>query len=368
MAKNRLILEKKSYHSPVPSFTSATNPKKPLFKALLYERIVFFFVASFYILSPFLANASLFSFVSAMLSGNSAQESFKTTGNSQNMSILQAALNSDPNPSKGGGDITIVGGVALLPETGPTGTLADIQEQHSHDQISVYVVRKGDTLSQIAKMFGVSTNTIIWGNDLKSSIISEGQTLIILPVSGVRHTVKSGDTIQSIAKFYKGDVSEILSFNNLSSNQKLTVGEIVIVPDGEVSSSQSNFVSNTPRGTSVPSYDGYYTRPLVGGKKTQGLHGYNGIDLGAPSGTPIYAAASGNVIISRNYGWNGGYGNYVVISHTNGTQTLYAHLTEAAVFAGAYVYQGQIIGYLGSTGKSTGPHVHFEVRGAKNPF
>ena len=102
--------------------------------------------------------------------------------------------------------------------------------------------------------------------------------------------------------------------------------------------------------------------------KTQGLHGYNGIDLAAPTGTPVLASASGDVIVSRGYGWNGGYGNYIVIKHPNGTQTLYAHLNEVIVSSSWHVVQGQIIGYVGATGKSTGPHLHFEVRGAKNPF
>ena len=109
-------------------------------------------------------------------------------------------------------------------------------------------------------------------------------------------------------------------------------------------------------------------RPIIGGRRTQGLHGYNGVDLGVSYGSPIYAAAPGTVIISRNGGWNGGYGKYIVVSHPNGTQTLYAHNSDNVVFAGANVIRGQVIGFVGSTGKSTGPHLHFEVRGARNPF
>ncbi|PIQ67135.1 MAG: hypothetical protein COV95_00370, partial [Candidatus Zambryskibacteria bacterium CG11_big_fil_rev_8_21_14_0_20_40_24] len=115
------------------------------------------------------------------------------------------------------------------------------------------------------------------------------------------------------------------------------------------------------------SYDGYYIKP-VNGRRTQGIHGYNAVDLGAPAGSPIFAAAPGVVIISRNSGWNGGYGRYIVIRHDNGTQTLYAHNSENIVYEGTSVVQGQVVGYVGSSGKSTGPHVHFEIRGAKNPF
>ena len=108
--------------------------------------------------------------------------------------------------------------------------------------------------------------------------------------------------------------------------------------------------------------------PLPSAVRTQGIHGYNAVDLAAPFGTPIVAAASGRVIVSRSGGWNGGYGTYVVIDHPDGTQTLYAHMSRVAVWQGAQVVAGQVIGYVGSTGRSTGPHVHFEVRGAVNPF
>src|SRR5690606_1590516 len=101
---------------------------------------------------------------------------------------------------------------------------------------------------------------------------------------------------------------------------------------------------------------------------TQGLHGYNGIDLGAPVGTGVYASAGGSVILAKSSGWNGGYGNYIIISHDNGTQTLYSHLSSVNVSLGQRVSQGDLIGAVGSTGKSTGPHLHFEVRGASNPL
>ncbi|MEK9185596.1 MAG: M23 family metallopeptidase, partial [Patescibacteria group bacterium] len=98
------------------------------------------------------------------------------------------------------------------------------------------------------------------------------------------------------------------------------------------------------------------------------IHGYNGIDIAAPLGTPIMASADGEVIVSRNSGWNGGYGIYIVIRHPNGTQTLYAHNNSNTVSVGDSVKQGETIGYVGRTGKVTGSHVHFEIRGAKNPF
>lgn len=283
--------------------------------------------------------------------------------------LLHAALHSDPNPAKGGGDITIVGGVALLSEAGPAGTIADIAEHPVHGEISTYTVREGDTLSGIAEMFDVSVNTILWANNLSSRTIRIGQELTILPVTGVRYTVKKGDTIASIAKTYKGDAEEIALFNDLQVGNKLAVGSVIIVPGGEVLPSLRTITSSSVKSTaSLIDTKGYYIFPAPGAVRTQGLHPYNAVDLGAPIGTPLLAAADGRVIVARITGWNGGYAKYIVISHSNGTQTLYAHLSAVGVNVGDIVTQGQVIGATGNSGNSTGPHLHFEVRGGVNPF
>lgn len=316
---------------------------------------------------PVATNAGFFSAVADFFNGDTSLED-APMANVRNMALLQAALNQDPNPSKGGGDITVVGGSALLPETGPTGTIADVDDEPRGNNISIYIVHKGDTLSQIAKMFGVSVNTIVWSNEIVGGLIREGQKLVILPISGVRHIVKTGDTIQTIAKFYKGDVTEIARYNDLAIGATLTPGQIIVVPDGEIATPKYTASGSSLRGASGPDYGGYYMRPIIAGRKTQGLHGYNGVDLADAYGTPIYAAAAGTVIIAKDSGWNGGYGKYVVIQHGNGTQTLYSHNTENLVVEGQWVGRGQAIALMGSTGKATGPHVHFEIRGAKNPF
>ena len=318
---------------------------------------------------PLAAHASIASFLSGILEQKAeAAVTPASHLNSQNIPLLKAAINTSPSPLKGGGDITIVGGMALLAESGPSGTLADIPETPVSDQISIYVVRKGDTLSGIGKMFGVSINTIVWANDIQRGVIREGQTLVILPVTGIQHTVVKGETLQSIARKYKGDVKEITQFSNLELNVKLAVGDIVIIPDGEIAAPPSSSGVTSPIRGGGPSIAGYFAAPLTNYRKTQGLHGYNGVDIAASYGAPILAAASGQVIISRSSGWNGGYGNYIVIAHSNGTQTLYAHLSSNIVGSGQFVAQGQVIGYEGQSGKATGPHLHFEVRGAKNPL
>lgn len=331
-------------------------------------RFLALFVVTLVILTPFISQTGFFSYVLEFFSENKVYAEARTDFNSQNAPLLQAALNHDPNPSKGGGDITIVGDSALLPDAGPSGTLANTEESFGSDQISVYVVREGDSLSQIAEMFNVTVNTIIWSNDIKrGSLITPGQTLAILPITGIKHTVKKDETLAGIVKKYKGNMEEVLRYNDLEEGAILAVGDTVVIPDGEIEAPTYTQARTVVRGSGGPSYSGYYMRP-VAGKRSQGLHGYNAIDIAAPAGTPIVAAAAGTVIISKNTGWNGGYGKYVVIKHPNGTQTLYAHNSGNIVGRGASVQKGQVIGYVGSTGKSTGPHVHFEVRGAKNPF
>ena len=329
---------------------------------------MFVFVLLF--IAPASVNAGFFDILSQIFKGSIEVSAEEAPSNVQTMSLLQAAINQDPNPAKGGGDITIVGDSALLSEGGPSGTIANVEDGQGTDNISVYVVRSGDSLSGIAEIFGVSVNTIIWANDIKGGKINPGQSLIILPISGVQHRVVRGDTLASLAKKYNADLSEIAQFNGLSLDSAIAIGDTVIIPDGVVSApvSKSTGVRKSVRGASGPSYEGYYLRPVLGGRKSQGLHGYNGVDLAAPNGSPLLAAAGGKVIISKNYGWNGGYGNYIVVSHPNGTQTLYAHLSKNLVFEGYSVVRGQVIGNVGSTGKSTGSHVHFEIRGAKNPF
>lgn len=270
----------------------------------------------------------------------------------------------------------VVSDGALVPQEGPEGLLADEVLMPQNGQISVYIVREGDALSQIAEMFGVTPNTILWANDLKSGgLIKPGDSLIILPVSGVRYMVKKGDTLPSIAKTYSGDVGDIIAYNGLVSAADIAVGESIVIPGGKVPAPAApkrpkKTPSGTPQSASGASVaaSGYYVNPAPGAVRTQGIHGYNGVDLGAPTGTPVRAASGGEVIISKDSGWNGGYGSYIVIKHANGTQTLYAHLSAAYVSAGATVSQGESIGAIGNTGQSTGPHLHFEIRGAANPF
>ena len=302
------------------------------------------------------------------------------------LDLLDAAVNTDPNPAKGRGGIATTGGSALIAYTGPDGTIADIDRTASSGRISTYTVRDGDSLSGIADMFDVSMNTILWANNLSNKgAVRPGMTLVILPVSGIRHKVASGDTLATLAKRYGSDADEIASFNGLSAAGSLTSGETVIIPGGELAAAKAPakkaVAKSTTKiktggslgavlgtGNTASAVSGGFANPAPSGRLSQGVHGWNGVDLAAPQGSPINAAAAGTVIVSRVGGWNGGYGNYVVIDHGNGVQTLYAHMSTDAVSVGDTVSRGQNIGTVGTTGQSTGYHLHFEVRGAKNPF
>ena len=242
-------------------------------------------------------------------------------------------------------------------------------------------------MSSVASKFGVSANTILWANGLtKRSTLKAGATLVILPVSGVKHTVGKGETLAGIAKKYSADLEDIASFNGMDATDALSQGDALIIPGGEVpvtavvqksTKTITKTINKIKQGGGLTSLesadgdadtDGYFGNPVPGGLVTQGIHGWNGVDLGAPSGTPVYAAAGGTVIVSRASGWNGGYGNYVVIRHANGTQTLYSHLSSDSVSVGDVVSKSQRIGGVGKTGEATGNHLHFEVRGGRSPF
>jgi LysM repeat protein len=283
--------------------------------------------------------------------------------------VLSAEQNPNPQGARGGAEVLVNEGT--LVSTGPVGADVIATAKASSGEISVYTVRANDTLSHIAEMYGVTVNTILWANDMtRASSIKEGQTLIILPIAGVRHVVKKGDTINTIAKKYDGDVDEILSYNELALEDGLSIGTTVVVPGGAMHTAPAITKSVTPTRTSGGSSAGgsWLSHPVPGAIKTQGLHGYNAVDLAAGVGTSVRAAAAGEVIVSKSSGWNGGYGQYIVVRHSNGAQTLYAHLSRNDVGVGAYVGQGEVIAGVGNTGKSTGSHLHFEVRGASNPF
>lgn len=278
--------------------------------------------------------------------------------------LLSADIHPNPVRARGGAEIVVTDGA--LVSSGPVGKDDVAAVSVTSSEISVYTVREGDSLSMIAQMYGVTSNTILWANDLSSAkSIKPGDTLVILPIPGVQYKIKKGDTLSTIAKTYGGDAAEILAYNQMGESE-LQAGVTIIIPGGTVPAPAK--VASGSKPGSAGSKSSGFVHPVPGAMRTQGIHGFNAVDLAIAQGTPIRAAAAGTVIVAKTGGWNGGYGNYIVIKHANGTQTLYAHTSSNVVGVGAVVAAGETIGYVGSTGRSTGAHLHFEVRGGKNPF
>lgn len=337
----------------------------------LYRIFIEYLAVFIVIIIPFSVHAGIFNKPNQSLADGALATEEVQSNSPLDIAVLSAQQN--PNPLGGRGGAEVIVNEGALVSSGPVGADVIATSKTSAGEISVYTVRANDTLSHIAEMYGVTANTILWANDLtRASSIREGQTLIILPIAGVRHTVKRGDTINSIAKNYDGSAEEILAYNELSSKDGLVVGSVVVVPGGAIHTapaiSKKAAAPVSTSGSNSSAGGSWLVHPAPGAVKTQGLHGYNAVDLAAAIGTPIRAAAAGEVIVSKSSGWNGGYGQYIVIRHKNGAQTLYAHLSSNSVGAGAFVGQGEVIAVMGNSGKSTGPHVHFEVRGASNPF
>jgi murein DD-endopeptidase MepM/ murein hydrolase activator NlpD len=245
----------------------------------------------------------------------------------------------------------------------------DISEK-PRDEILTYTVQKGDTISTVAKKFGISTDTIKWTNDLTSDNLAIGDELKILPVSGISHKVTKGDTIYTIAKKYDTEAQKIADFpfNDFANpeNFALVEGQMLIVPDGIKPSERPT----TPR---RPTYyatgpvkqvaGGGFTWPLRGGVSQFASWYHMALDIMSDVGTPIVAAQSGTVTKVNVGSWDGGYGTNVMIDNGAGDSSLYAHMSSVNVSVGQQVVGGRtVVGWVGMTGRTTGPHLHFEIR------
>ncbi len=234
------------------------------------------------------------------------------------------------------------------------------------EEVKTYIVQPGDTIYGIADQFALSPETIQWTNPAledNPDLLSVGQELTILPVDGVYHQVGSDDTIEGIASTFKADPETIINYhlNELDpENPAIQVGQWLIIPGGSkpykpkyVSVAHANAPQSAQGGT------GTFQWPANGTITQEFWSGHRALDIGAWTGAPIYAADSGYVTAAQ---WSdSGYGRMIIIDHSNGFKTLYAHLSVLYVSVGDEVTQGQQIGEMGSTGNSTGPHLHFEV-------
>ncbi|MFA5124760.1 MAG: M23 family metallopeptidase [Patescibacteria group bacterium] len=237
--------------------------------------------------------------------------------------------------------------------------------------IQEYEVVQGDSIGKIAARFGVSVNTILWANNLSfSSYVKPGQKLIVPSMSGVVYKVVKGDTISKIAKKYGIPEAKIVEANALSEDN-LTIGKLVIVPGAKIiETAKPRVVATT---AAVPARTAADNEVVVQGtgsmswpngcyRISQYYKGWlhTGLDIACPWGTPLRAADSGTVTRVQ-YGRTG-YGYNVIINHGGGISTLYGHMSRIDVVVGQSVEKGEVIGAEGSTGRSTGPHLHFEVR------
>lgn len=250
----------------------------------------------------------------------------------------------------------------------PVADSTDIQEN------TVYVVKRGDTLSQIAQRYQVSVKQLMAQNNITNpNLISIGQ-MIEIPAIGsasnrvsVVHTVKRGDTLWDIAKLYGVNVNTLTQFNGLYNPNDLKIGQDVVIPAdvAAVNASLADSSDSSKRRTvqlASRSESGSFLWPVQGvitskfGRRWGEFH--YGLDIAAPTGTPVKASRAGVVVAS---GWRGTYGNAVIIEHDSNYRTLYAHNSRLLVKEGDVVVAGQKIAEVGSTGRSTGPHLHFEI-------
>lgn len=257
---------------------------------------------------------------------------------------------------------------------------------NSQYQVVHYTVKSGDTVSSIAAAYKINSTSLMWANEklMQSgpNSLKVGQVLLVPPVDGVLYKWKTGDTLQAVADQFGAAVDDILLWpgNNIDlTNPQIEPDSYVMVPGGKSSDINWDYVtyasgaSGTSSGTSTTCSN---SGPVGGGGTLMWpspfhfVRGGNNfgpnhlaIDIYAPLGTPISAADNGVVVwASADGSWNGGYGNVIMIDHRDGFKTLYAHLSQLTVSLCENVYAGQLIGYSGSTGNSTGAHLHFEVR------
>lgn len=241
--------------------------------------------------------------------------------------------------------------------------------QKPRDKVITYEIQKGDTISTISQKFGISQETIKWQNNLTSDNLTVGDSLEILPVTGMVYKVQSGDTVYTIAKKFDTDPQKIVDFpfNDFANPETFSLvnGQMLIVPDGIKPSEKPYYKPQVylASGPSVGVSSGGFTWPAQGVVSQFASWYHNAIDIASSYNAPIVPSRSGTVISVSTGSWDYGYGNSVVIDHGDGYSTLYAHMNIVNVSPGESVSGGStIIGTIGMTGRTTGPHVHFEIR------
>jgi len=256
--------------------------------------------------------------------------------------------------------------LSVLSATTENPLTSTVVSEKVRDKVIEYTVQEGDTVGTIAEKFGVDEDTVLWQNSLSSkNSIKVGQTLEILPVAGISHKVQKGDTVYSIAKKYDSDAQAVVDFpyNTFINDEtfELAIGQVIVVPEG-VKPSEAPSGPRTRRltpdaGSVVAS--GNFVWPTSGSISQNFVWYHPGTDIANRAAPGILAADAGVVEYSGCLNW--GYGCHVIINHGNGFKTLYGHMSSLSVVAGQSVVRGGALGKMGSTGRSTGIHLHFEV-------
>jgi len=264
-----------------------------------------------------------------------------------------------------GADSLVQGGISVVQQN-----IAKTNKvKRQRDTIVYHTVASGETVSTIAQEYEISVATILWENDLNAySVIRPGQKLTILPTSGVSYMVSRGDTLVGIAIKYDVAADEIAAFNKIAASGSLRIGQKIIIPGGQkryTAPTQTTYsglaaLKNIVIPPSAAAAGGNKMNwPTEGHRITQYYSWrHHAVDIANKIGTPIYTADAGTVEFA---GWGTGYGNEIVIDHGGGKKTRYAHASRLFVAKGDTVKKGQTIAAMGSTGNSTGPHLHFEV-------
>lgn len=260
----------------------------------------------------------------------------------------------------------------LAEYTPPSAILSSFDDQSAatqksdkpRDTILTYSVIEGDTLSTIAEKFGISVDTIKWANpNLKSEKLSIGQELLIPPVTGIVVTVKKGDTIQSLAKKYKSDAQKILNwpFNDFTDLDTfaLAVGQTLVIPDGVMPEAKPVYSPRIIAQVTPMTGSGQFLWPTQGVLSQTPVSYHMAVDIANPTMPAIMSADAGKVILVEKQRF--GYGWHVIVDHENGYSTLYAHMSDIYVSVGQKVSKGSVLGKMGSTGRSSGTHLHFEI-------